>query len=118
MCLRGILNHPYRSLSSYELLGLDIEPTLAKHCAEMVVDPKNEKDFPVLVKEAYELALRGEKSPATSTKPEKTKKAKAKYTEGDIRQIVDEAKKDKISAYEALQKAGIVRDATIEDFLS
>ncbi|MBW4462665.1 MAG: hypothetical protein KME47_20875 [Nodosilinea sp. WJT8-NPBG4] len=101
-----------------ELLSLDIEPALAKHCAEMVFDTKNEKDFPVLVKEAYELALRGEKSPATSTKPEKTGKAKAKYTEGDIRQIVDEAKKAQVSAYEALHKAGIVRDATVEDFLS
>lgn len=101
-----------------ELLGLEIEPILAKYCAEMVIDTKNGKDFSVLVKEAYELALRGENSPATSTKPEKSGKAKAKYTEGDIRQVVDEAKKAQMSAYEALHNAGIVRDAMVEDFLS
>lgn len=44
-------------------------------------------------------------------------KSKPKYQENDIRQIGENAKKDKKSAYEDLKLAGIIKNP-VEDFIS
>lgn len=112
-----------------ELLKLEVEPVKAKECAEQVVNLSEEDtDIPSLVKQAYALALGGkiqettattatvsnQKSKATSTRKPK---AKPKYQENDIRQIVENAKKNKTTAYEGLKSANIIKNP-VEDFIS
>ena len=99
-----------------ELLELDIEPGVAKQCAERVAD-SNSKDvsIPLLVKEAYSLALQG--SSMNMEKNKRVAKSKFKYSDDDIRGIVESAKKSQTSAYEALKLAGVIRDNPVQEFL-
>ncbi len=101
-----------------KLMGLDVEPALAKECAEKVVASKDEDtDIPSLVKEAYILALQGAKVKENQTKPSKRKtKSKPKYQDNDIRLLVENAKKDKKPAYVYLESAGIIKN-TVQDFI-
>lgn len=112
-----------------ELLALGIEPAKAKECAEQVViSSEEETDIPSLVKQAYALALGGkiQETTATTTKVSNQKskatsthkpKAKPKYQENDIRQIVENAKKNETTAYEGLKSANIIKNP-VEDFIS
>ncbi|BAY32864.1 Tn7-like transposition protein C [Nostoc carneum NIES-2107] len=101
-----------------ELLNLEIEPAKAKEYAEKTVSSDEDADIPSLVKKAYALALQGgqvnENLAKTSTKKVKSK---PKYKENDIRRIVENAKKEKKSAYEDLKSAGIIKNP-IEDFIN
>lgn len=111
-----------------KLLELDVEPITAKECAEQVViSSQEDTNIPSLVKQAYALALGGkiqettttakvsnQKSKATSTRKPK---AKPKYQENDIRQIVENAKKNETTAYEGLKSANIIKNP-VEDFIS
>ncbi|MBG1266646.1 ATP-binding protein [Nostoc sp. WHI] len=102
-----------------ELLNLKIDAHKAKQCAEQVIFSSDEdSDIPSLVDKAYFLALGGgqinEKVVNTSTE---NTKLKPKYHENDIRLIVENAKKDKKSAYEYLKMAGIIKDP-IKDFIN
>lgn len=112
-----------------ELLKLGVEAAKAKECAEQVVNLSEEDtDIDALVNQAYTLALGGkiqettattakvsnQKSKATSTRKAK---AKPKYQEDDIRQIVENAKKNKTTAYEGLKSANIIKNP-VEDFIS
>ena len=101
-----------------KLMELDVEPALAKECAEKVVASKDEDtDIPSLVKEAYTLALQGEKLKENQTKPSKRKtKPKPNYKENDIRLLVENAKKDEKPAYVYLEAAGIIKNP-VEDFI-
>lgn len=112
-----------------KLLELDVEPITAKECAEQVViSSEEETDIPSLVKQAYALALGGKIQETTATtakvnnqksKTNSTRKAKAKpkYQENDIRQIVENAKKNETAAYEGLKSANIIKNP-VEDFIS
>jgi hypothetical protein len=101
-----------------KLMELDVEPALAKECAEKVVASKDEDtDIPSLVKEAYTLALQGGKFKENQTKPIQRKtKTKPKYKDNDIRLLVENAKKDKKPAYVHLEEAGIIKNP-VEDFI-
>lgn len=102
-----------------ELMQLDVEPILAKECAEKVVASSGEEaDIVSLVKEAYTIALQGGQisEGATKTSTRKTK-PKPKYQGNDIREIVENAKKKKISPYENLKSAGIIKDP-VQDFIN
>lgn len=101
-----------------KLMDLDVEPALAKDCAEKVVAAKDEDtDIPLLVKEAYTLALQGEQVKENQTKPSKRKtKPKPKYKENDIRLLVENAKKDEKPAYVYLEAAGVIKNP-VEDFI-
>ncbi|MGG6297978.1 ATP-binding protein [Leptolyngbya sp. AN02str] len=102
-----------------KLLDLEVEPETAKKCAEKVLDSNPEtKDISALVKAAFALALQGES--IETGKAEKSRgrtKTKSKYQENDIRGIVDNAKNNQTSAYEALKLARIVDNGLVEDFL-
>lgn len=102
-----------------ELLELDLEPGLAKRCAEKVVDSgSKDVNIPLLVKEAYSLALRGESIKLEKTEKNKqVVKSKRKYADDDIRGIVESAKKSQISAYEALKLSGAIKDNPVQEFL-
>lgn len=109
-----------------ELLNLDVEPQVAKGCAEKVVERSSEtSNIQALVKEAYSLALAGEPvkeedkltgSKRKSASSSKTK-GKSKYQETDIRWIVENAKKNQTSAYEALRDAGVIGDDLLVGYL-
>ena len=101
-----------------KLMELDVEPALAKECAEKVVASKDEDtDIPSLVKEVYTLALQGGKFKENQTKPNQRKtKSKPKYKDNDIRLLVENAKKDKKPAYVHLEEAGIIKNP-VEDFI-
>jgi len=103
-----------------ELLKLEVESGKAKECAEQIVYSHEDPDIPIpsLVNKAYALALQGcqvnESLAKTSTRKAKLK---TKYQENDIRRIVENAKKDKKSAYEDLKLAGIIKNP-VEDFIN
>ncbi|MGQ4650347.1 AAA family ATPase [Lyngbya aestuarii] len=101
-----------------KLMELDVEPALAKECAEKVVAAKDEDmEIPSLVKEAYTLALQGGQSKENPTKPNKRKtKPKPKYQDNDIRLLVENAKKAEKPAYVYLELAGIIK-SPVEDFI-
>lgn len=102
-----------------ELLNLQVEPAKAKECAERVIASSGEDiDIPSMVKQAYTFALQGGQvnEAATKTTTRKTK-PKPKYQENDIRQIVENAKKNKVSAYQDLKSAQIIKDP-VQDFMN
>ena len=100
------------------LLELDVEPALAKECAEKALDSCDDKEnVPDLVKAAYTLALQGNSAKVEPAKNKRGAKTKPNYQEDDIRGIVASAKKEKISAYEALKRAGAIQDDPIREFL-
>jgi AAA domain len=101
-----------------ELLKLDIEPAKAKECAEKIVNLSDEDaDIPSLLKQAYALALGGQVPESTPKVSNRKPKAKPKYQENDIRQIAENAKKDKTTAYEGLKLAEIIKNP-VKDFIS
>jgi hypothetical protein len=102
-----------------ELLNLQVEPAKAKECAERVIASSGEDiDIPSMVKQAYTLALQGGQvnKGATKTTTRKTK-PKPNYQGNDIRQIVENAKKNKVSAYQDLKSAQIIKDP-VQDFMN
>ena len=102
-----------------ELLKLEVEPTKAKECAEQVIVSSDEDaDMTSLTKKAYTLALQGGQVNESLVKVNTSKaKFKAKYQENDIRRIVENAKKEKKSAYDDLKLAGIIKNP-VEDFIN
>ena len=103
-----------------ELLKLEIEPTLAKECAQTVLEASNDnEDISKLVKEAYTLALQGGKV-HKEVKKSKTKKRKRKpqYQDQDVRMIVEKAKENKTAAYEALKLEGVIQDNLVQQFIT
>lgn len=102
-----------------ELLKLNVEPELAMKCAEEAIDSSNDKEnSKALLIEAYMLA--SQNKPINTEKARKNTrrtKTKPRYQEDDIREIVERAKKNKTSAYEALKLAGAIRDEPVKDFL-
>ena len=103
-----------------ELLKLEIEPTLAKECAQTVLEASNDnEDISKLVKEAYTLALQGGKV-HKEVKKSKTKKRKRKpqYQDQDVRMIVEKAKENKTAAYEALKVEGVIQDNLVQQFIT
>ncbi|WP_414587907.1 ATP-binding protein [Scytonema sp. PCC 10023] len=102
-----------------ELLNLEVEPAKAKECAERVIASSGEDiDIPSMVKQAYTLALQGGQvnEAATKTTTRKTKQ-KPNYQGNDIRQIVENAKKNKVSAYQDLKSVQIIKDP-VQDFIN
>ena len=99
-----------------ELLKLGVDAFKAQECAKQVITLKIEDaDVSTLVNNAYALALGKNLAKDTSQKNTRRLKNKQKYQENDIRQIVENAKKNKTSAYEDLKLAKIVKDP-LEDF--
>lgn len=106
------------------LLDLGLSPHLAKfHAEKVIAGRKEDVTFADLVKVAYKAALAEEAGEfeAASTKREKTslKGSRTKsYLPGDLRLIVAEAKKARLSAYEGLKNEGIIKSPIQEFFVS
>ncbi|MBW4599034.1 MAG: ATP-binding protein [Calothrix sp. FI2-JRJ7] len=100
-----------------QLLELDVEPRLAKECAEKVVSSSDEEtNISLLVKQAYALALEGGKENIAKVITHKIK-VKPKYEDNDIRQIAENANKNKTAAYEGLKSAQLIKNP-VDDFIS
>ncbi|MDZ8064919.1 MAG: ATP-binding protein [Nostoc sp. DedQUE08] len=100
-----------------ELVKLDVEPSVAKECAEKVFAINEDNaDIPSLVKEAYIYALQGEPVKKGTAKTN-IRKTKPKYQSNDIRQIVENAKNKKIPAYQDLKTADIIKNP-LQDFIN
>nr|WP_242032484.1 ATP-binding protein [Coleofasciculus sp. FACHB-64] len=102
-----------------ELLNLEVEPVKAKECVEQVIASSDEDaDISSLLKKAYALALQGGQINESLAKTNiKKAKLKPKYQENDIRRIVENANKDKKSAYEGLKLASIIKNP-VENFIN
>lgn len=102
-----------------ELLDLGVEPAKAKECAEKVIAlSEADIDIPIIVKEAYSLALQGGQVDQGTTQISKRRtKRQPKYQENDMRLLVENAKKNQTSAYKDLKTAGIIKDP-LEDFIN
>ena len=99
-----------------ELLKLGVDAFKAQECAKQVVNMSDEDTgFPTLLNHAYALALGENLVKDTPQKNTRRAKNKQKYQEHDIRQILENAKKNKTSAYEDLKTAKVVKDP-VEDF--
>lgn len=90
-----------------KLLDLDITPYKAKKTVEKIIDSStNILNVNEIVKQAYRMIIE------TDIKdPEKIEKQKdsMEYVEHDIRLIVKEGKKNKLSAYQSLLNNGLVK---------
>src|SRR5690606_18510633 len=83
------------------LLDLDIKPNKAKKYVDLVLkDNKFNEDINEIVKLAYRMII--ESDIESSKKKQKTKKVD-EYGENDLRYIIKEGKKEKLSAYESLK---------------
>jgi hypothetical protein len=104
----------------YNLLELGIPPASAKSLAEYVIATrKSEVNISDLTTEAFKMALQGEVPKAAEkneTSVSKTVKQKRKknYVSGDLRLILDEAKKMRLPAYEMLKQNSIVKSPVID----
>lgn len=93
-----------------KLMELDIEPKIAKKYVEMVISSniKYERTMDV-VKEAYLLIIEDEnKNSITKI----NKKQKLEYKQDDIRLLIQQGKKDGVSAYEVLKQHGYIKVLT------
>ncbi|MFV2048493.1 ATP-binding protein [Metabacillus sp. YM-086] len=100
-----------------KLLQMDIEPKLAKRCAEQVIKEHGEMiEVTFALKESMKLALSLEDEKKTKPKQRRTKKIESDkiIRPLDLRLIVQDGKKEKMSAYESLEKADFIRNPLIE----
>ncbi|MFT8347313.1 ATP-binding protein [Clostridium saccharoperbutylacetonicum] len=98
-----------------KLVELGIDANIAKLSVREAIttNPRNlDKIF--LVKAAMKIAFEKEQDKLKENVKEKAKKGKRKLQENDLRYIVDMGKKNLYSAYEALNKAGYIKDPVAE----
>ena len=91
-----------------ELIKFGIEPTLARMCAEKVVDsnPKG-TEVPTLFKESIILALEGKVNKGgKKVSRQQNKSLMPNYAPGDLREIGIKAEAAGISAFDAFKEAG------------
>lgn len=100
-----------------ELIKLDVEPALAKLCAEKVVDSKPEgTEVSALVKEAMILALEGKVNKGgKKVSKHQTKTLTPIYASGDLRLIGMRAEEAEISVFDGFKEAGVFEAGTYPD---
>lgn len=96
---------------------LDVEPVLAKRCAEeALASTAVDADVPSLVKSAYQLALQNGRSEPVQRKTTKRKQTKPVWQTDDLRFLVENGLRDQKSGYEALNEQELIKDP-VEEFL-
>lgn len=102
----------FKEEATLKLLNLDVSPEKAKKTVEMVVN-KNTNNLSVneIVKQAYRIII-----DADNNRPQSIGKQKnaMDYAENDLRLIVKEGKKNKLSAYEALSNNGYIKPFSLK----
>lgn len=105
------------------LLDLGLSPQLAKlHAEKALSTRKADASLASLAKEAYRAALTEGSGTTETPSPERkkspTKALKGKsYVPGDLRLIVAEAKKNRLSAYQGLKNEGVIK-SSLQDFIA
>lgn len=88
------------------LLDLDIDPNQGKKYVDLVIkNYETPQDINEVVKLAYRMIIESEES---SNKKQKSRKVD-EYEENDLRHIIKEGRKQKLSAYESLKNAGYIK---------
>lgn len=88
-----------------KLLDLDVTPAKAKKAVETIVnDNPTILNVNEIVKQAYVLIIEAKEPTKT-----KKKKTQIEYVDNDLRSIVVEGKKNKLSAYESLFDKGFIK---------
>lgn len=98
-----------------KLVELGIDANIAKISVMETIDanPQN-LDKLFLVKEAMKIAFEKEQNKLEENRKRKAKRNNTKLQENDLRYVVDIGKKNLYSAYEALNKAGYIKDPITE----
>lgn len=100
------------------LIQLDVEPAVAKRCAELVLAKRTgEPNVTLLVKEAYKLVLQSgveqqlpERVVSITAKKESLQsRTKTNLHPDDLRCIVSEGEKNQLSGYESLKVKGFIK---------
>lgn len=100
-------NENIKEQAVLKLLDLDIEPKKAKKFVELVLENNSGViDVKEIVKRAFALIIESETEAWVNKRKERTL---IKFSEGDLRYIVEEGKKKRISAYEALKNSGYIK---------
>lgn len=100
-------NEKVKEEAILRLLDLDIEPNIAKKYIDLALkDIGDSEDINKVVKLAYRMII--ESDIENSKKKQKTKKVD-EYGENDLRFIIKEGKKEKLSAYDSLKQAGYIK---------
>lgn len=101
-------NEKIKEQAIVKLLELDVEPNKAKKCVEKVLDVSNINiEINELVKKAFKLTFNDVDKNHEVKKRNKKVEIKNK---NDLRLIVKEAKKNNLSAYQALIDAGYIKE--------
>lgn len=89
------------------LIDLDIKPNKSKQYVDLVLKNNGvNQDINDIVKAAYRMIIEID---IESSKKRKTVKKAEEYRKDDLRQIIKEGKKEKISAYEILKNKGYIK---------
>lgn len=106
------VNYHIKEEAILKLIDLDITPEKAKKAVETVINSNNDfQNTNEIVKRAYSIII-GVNYP----KNEKIKKQKKiiEYAENDLRLIVEEGKKNELSAYDSLLNCGFIKPYLIK----
>lgn len=103
-----------REQAILKLIELDVEPSRAKKCVDLVIEQQGEDlDVRGIVKEAFKLSISiEENSPQPTKKPKKMEL----QNKQDLRLIVSEGKENGLSAHEALNDKGIIKSVENDFF--
>ncbi len=107
------------------LVQLDIEPAMAKHCAERALAARTgEPDVTLLVKEAYKFVLQDGQSQeaervvdVTTRTDRKRTRTKVDLQPDDLRSIVAQGQQNQLSGYEVLKARGFIK-SPFQDILN
>ncbi|NLK96564.1 MAG: AAA family ATPase [Epulopiscium sp.] len=100
-------NENIKEQAVLKLLDLDIEPKKAKRFVELVLENNSGViDVKEIVKKAFALIIESETEASVNKRKERTL---IKFSESDLRYIIEEGKKKQISAYEALKNSGYIK---------
>lgn len=95
----------------HKLVELGIKNDIAHECVKQAIEIVGVDDEVLLLKEAFRLAVIGNEK----KQPNKNKTVKQKTKDiNTLRNIVDEGKNNKKSAYEALKHKGFIKDPMVE----
>jgi hypothetical protein len=106
------LDYNIKEEAVLKLIDLDITPEKAKKTVEVIIANTDFQNTNEIVKQAYSKIIA-----ENSNKTEKIKKQKktTEYTENDLRLIVEEGKKNKLSAYESMLNSGFIKPYLLKE---
>lgn len=100
-----------------QLVGYDVKIETAKKAVKQIMDKDNNcGEVAIIIKAALKIILRSEVESEQATN-NVVRMKKEKRDKSDLRVIIDEGRKERKSAYEALKEAGVIK-CPIEEFIA